>query len=178
MSVATPSIPLRERINFRIITFIAIFAFLLGAPLYIYLDSMISGGLKNRGNYFEVDLKALSDIPFDQDNGRVEDVPAKWRELDGKIVELKGEVATGTFSASGVDGRFDLVYSVSKCCMTGTPLIQHFIKVTIPPSAKRDVQSDGAIIVRGKLKVEVTRDPETRKINGVYHVLADEVYSL
>ena len=178
MSVESPTIPLSERFNFRIITFIVIFAFLLGAPLYIYLDSLISGGLKNRGNYFEVDLKAMSDITFDQDYGRLEDVPPRWRELDGKTVEMTGEIAPGSFSAAGVDNKFDLVYSVSKCCMTGTPLIQHFIKVTVPQTAKTDVHSDGSIVVRGKLRVDVTRDPETKKINGVYHVTASEISSL
>jgi hypothetical protein len=174
MSVATPSIPLSERINLRVLVFIGIFAFLLGVPIYLALDTMMSGGVKNRGNFFEVDLKAMSDIPFDQDNGQVEDIPLRWRELDGKVVELTGEMAPGTLSASGIDGKFDLVYSVSKCCMTGAPQIQHFIKVTVPPTAKADFSFD-KVVVRGKLKVDVTRDPETRKINGVYHVTAEEV---
>lgn len=178
MTVATPSIPLRERINFRILTFVGIFALIFGSILYIALDSMISGGLKNRGTYFEVDLKAMSTFPFDQENGRLEDVPNRWRELDGKTVQMTGEIAPGSFNASGVDNKFDLVYSVAKCCMTGSPQIQHFIKVTVPQDAKTDVRSDGVIVVRGKLKVDVTKDPETRKINGVYHVTAEEIYSL
>ena len=178
MSVAAPSIPLKERINLRIIIFIGIFAFILGVPMYLILDTAISGGMKNRGNYFEVDLKAMSTFPFDQEDGRIDDVPPKWRELNGKVIEMTGEIAPGTFTASGVDGKFDLVYSVSKCCMTGTPQIQHFIKVTVPPGTKTDVRSDGAVVVRGKLKVDITKDPETHKINGVYHVTAEEINSL
>jgi hypothetical protein len=177
MSVVTPSIPLSERINLRIVVFVGLFAFLLGVPVYLALDSAISGGLKNRGQYFEVDLKALSDIPFDQENGQIEDIPLKWRELNGKVVELRGEIAPGTFSANGIDGKFDLVYSVSNCCMTGTPQIQHFIKVTVPQTAKASLQSD-KVVVRGQLKVDITKDPETRKINGVYHVVAQEISSL
>lgn len=177
MSVMTPSIPLSERINLRVLVFVGIFAVLLGVPLYLALDTAISGGLKNRGSYFEVDLKAMSTFPFDQQNGMVEDVPLRWRELDGKTVELTGEIAPGTLSASGVDGKFDLVYSVAKCCFTGEPQIQHFIKVTVPPSAKTSVSSD-KVVVRGKLKVDVTKDPETKKINGVYHVTAEEITSL
>lgn len=178
MSAATPAIPLKERINFRIITFIAIFGLIFGYVLYLALDSAISGGLKNRGSYFEVDLKAMSTFPFDQDNGRIEDVPPRWRELDGKVVQMVGEIAPGSFTAVGVDGKFDLVYSVAKCCMTGTPQIQHFIKVTVPPGAKAERTTDGAVIVRGKLRVEVTIDPETKKINGVYHVIAEDIHSV
>lgn len=178
MSTMTPTIPLRERFNFRILTFIGIFAFLLGVPLYLALDSVISGGVKKVGDVYEVDLKAMSTFPFDQQNGRIEDVPAKWRELNDKTIEMRGELAPGTYSAVGLDAKFDLVYSVAKCCFTGEPQIQHFIKVSLPPNAKANVRSDGTIVVRGKLRVDVTRDPETQKINGVYHVVADEVYSL
>ena len=160
-----------------ILIFVGIFAFLLGVPMYLFLDSVISGGLKNRGSYFEVDLKALSTFPFDQENGQIDDVPLRWRELDGKTVELRGEIAPGTLTSSGVDGKFDLVYSVSKCCFTGSPQIQHFIKVTVPQDTKVQVNSD-KVIVRGKLHVNVTKDPETGKINGVYHVTSQEITSI
>lgn len=177
MSAINPSVPISSRINFRVIVFVAIIGFLLGVPLYLFLDSAISGGLKNHGDYYEVDLKAMSTFPFDQENGIVEDIPQRWRELDGKTVELRGEIAPGTLSANGLDQKFDLVYSVSKCCMTGTPLIQHFIKVTVPPGTKISVNSD-KVVVRGTLHVNVTKDNETGKINGIYHVTTQEVSSI
>jgi hypothetical protein len=171
-------IPLRERVNFRILGFIAIFALLLGFPLYTYLDMALSGGLKNRGDYYEVDLKAMSTFNFDQVQGRLEDVPPQWRELNGKTVVMEGEIAPGGQQADGVGAKFDLVYSVAKCCFTGEPQIQHFVKVTVPATADVKISRDGVIRVKGQLKVDVTRDADTGKINGVYHVLASDVKSI
>src|SRR4051812_36721398 len=136
MTTLAPPIrrPLAERFNLRVLTFVAVFGFLLGVPAYLYLDMALTGGIKNKGDYYEVDLKAMSTFPFDQSNGRIEDVPKRWRELDGKTVTMVGEIAPGSQSAAGVDQKFDLVYSVAKCCFTGSPQIQHFVKVTLPPS--------------------------------------------
>jgi hypothetical protein len=174
----TPPTPLRERVNLRIIVFIAIFTFLIGAPLAVYLRAVITGGVEKRGDYYEVDLKAMSTFMFDQENGRTEDVPPQWRALDGQVIAMKGEVAPGSLTAAGVDEKFDLVYSVATCCFTGEPQIQHFVKVTLPPTAKRTGGSSKAFEVKGKLRVEVTRDPATQKINGVYHIVADSVQAL
>lgn len=180
MTTLAPPIrrPLAERFNLRVLTFVAVFGFLLGVPAYLYLDSVMSGGIKSRGDFYEIDLKAMSTFPFDQNNGRIEDVPKRWRELDGKKVVMEGEIAPGSQSATGVDQKFDLVYSVAKCCFTGSPQIQHFVKVTLPPTTEVDVKNDGTMQVRGVLKVDVTRDPETGKINGVYHVVADKLASM
>jgi hypothetical protein len=66
-------VPLSERINFRIIFFSLVVLFLVGAPAYIYLDSELSGGIKDRGDYLEVDLKAMSSFPFNQTAGTIDD---------------------------------------------------------------------------------------------------------
>lgn len=177
MSISVPTSvqpSLRERVNVRILVFVSIFALLLGWPIYLFLDSTISGGLKNRGDYYEVDLKAMSDFSFPQNDGTLDDVPKKWRELDGKTIVMQGEVAPSTLRATGLDDQFQLVYSVAKCCYSGPPQIQHFVQVTVPRDASIDLGS-GVVRVKGKLKVDVTRDPETGKINGVYHVVADGV---
>ncbi len=171
-------LPLSERFNFRLWIFVAVFAVLLGYPLYLYLDSTLTGGIKNRGGYFDVDLKQMSSFAFDQENGRTTDVPPRWRELQGKRVMLRGEIAPSGLSARGVDHFFEMVYSVQKCCFSGPPQIQHFIQVTAPPTANINVTSEGEVAVIGTLNVEVTRDPETGKINGVYHVRAEDVRSV
>ena len=171
-------VPLRERFNLRIVTFVAVFALLLGLPFYLYMDAAVTGGLKDRGDHFDVDLKAMSTFPFDQENGRLEDVPKRWRDLDGKTVVMQGEIAPGSDQATGVGARFDLVYSVAKCCFSGSPQIQHFVKVTVPPDAAANVSGSGAIQVKGVLRVEVTKDPETQKISGIYHVTAKNIESL
>jgi hypothetical protein len=179
MSISIPTTPssapaFRERFNLRLLGFIAIFAALLGWPLYLYLDATLTGGVKNRGNYFEVDLKAMSDFRFSDTEGTIDDVPKKWRELNSKTIVLEGEIAPGGFDSLRARGQFDLVYSVQNCCYSGPPQIQHFVKVTVAPTATFE-PGGGAVRVKGTLKVDVTRDPETGKVNGVYHVLADGV---
>lgn len=170
--------PLRRRVNFRLLGFIAIFGVLLGWPLYLYLDSTLSGGLKNRGDYYEVDLKAMSDFRFSQTDGTIDDVPKQWRELNGKTVVLEGEIAPTGQSASSVGNHFELVYSVQKCCMSGPPQVQHFVKVTVPPTADIGDMNGNVFRVKGKLKVDVTRDPDTGMVNGVYSVMAEGVSSV
>jgi hypothetical protein len=176
--VAHPYRPVSERINFRLITFISAFLLLLGAPIYLYLDSALTGGIKNYGDYFKVDLKAMSSFTFDQVAGKLEDVPPQWRELDGKRILLHGEIAPGGFNARGADGFLELVYSVQKCCFSGQPQIQHFVQVTVPQSADVKLTTSGEIEVLGQLKVDVVRDPETGKITGVYHLRAERVSSI
>jgi hypothetical protein len=182
MSIPTParpaSTPLRERVNLRLIGFVAIFAVIFGWIIFLSLDSVISGGRKNHGDYWSVDLKAMSDFKFSQTDGTVDDVPKQWRELNGQTVLLEGEMAPTGQTSNGVGRQFELVYSVAKCCFGGPPQIQHFVKVTVPPDAEVNVQHSGVLRVKGKLKVDVTRDPETGAINGVYHVLAEGVHSV
>ncbi|HQY89631.1 MAG TPA: hypothetical protein PK402_13340, partial [Tepidisphaeraceae bacterium] len=81
----------------------------------------------------------------------------------------------------GVDQRFELVYSVSKCCMSGPIKIQHFVQAMIPPERfgmlerfVKEYDGIGAVEVRGTLTVNVLRD-ENEKITGVYHIKVDEI---
>src|SRR3954468_18129796 len=102
--------PLTQRINFRLIIFSAVVLFLIGYPLYIYLHEEITGGIQDAGNgYTAVDLRAMSLFSFDQYNGRLEDVPSKWRDLNGKKVILSGEMWVP--NNAGPEARaFDLCY--------------------------------------------------------------------
>src|SRR4051812_41154882 len=86
-------IPLSERFNLRMIIFIGVIAFLVGYPVYVLIDAQVSGGVKSvAGGYKEVNLKALGNFQFDGQNGTIDDVPPKWRELDGQKVVLVGEM--------------------------------------------------------------------------------------
>lgn len=183
MTTTAQSVSLPGRINFRIIVFVGVVLGLLGIPIYIWADAALSGGVKQRGEFLDVDLKAISTFEFDQKYGRLEDVPEKWRALDGKKVILRGEIAPNSFVIQGIHPRFELVYSVSKCCLSGPIKIQHFVQAKVPPEHLQVLQRfaneyvDGAIEVRGTLNVNVTRD-ENDKITGVYHVLVDDIRPL
>ena len=179
--MTTPYIPPARKFNLRILAFVAVFVVLLGTPVYFYIDTVLSGGIKKTSSgAYVVNLQAMSNFVFDQNNGTLTDVPQRWRELDGKRVIVDGEIAPGTLESRGVDHQFDLVYSVAKCCFSGAPQIQHFVQSSIPEANMKDVKWDLASRVRihGTLKVDVTRDPADNRITGVYHLVVDKLETL
>src|SRR5918993_240852 len=92
-TASAPYIPLSERFNFRMIGFALVVLLLVGYPMYVYVDSAVSGGIKEAGDgYKAVELQAMSSFLFDQNKGTIDDVPAKWRELDGQKVILEGKM--------------------------------------------------------------------------------------
>ena len=167
------AIPLRERINFRLIGFIALIALLVGYPIYIMVEQKLTGGIKSvAGGYKEVNLKAMSTFTFDQVNGKQEDVPQKWRELDGQKVILRGEMYE-PFGAGRDDVEsFDLVFSIATCCVTSTPQVQHFVKARAMPG-KSLRYYDVPVEVRGVLHVNVKR--EMGQVSSVYQLDVESV---
>jgi hypothetical protein len=168
---AAPKVPLRERVNLRMLGFAAVVLFLIGTPVYVYLDSALSGGVKDLGDRVAVDLKAMSNFPFDQTNGTIQDVPKQWRELDGKRVELVGEIWAPTTSAPEVS-KFELVYSIAKCCTSGPPQIQHFVQSTVKDGGVVPFYG-GLVTVVGTLKVDVKKD--AGRVSQVYALEVESV---
>jgi hypothetical protein len=161
----------RPRITPRIVVFLAVIAVLVGYPVYVYVDSVVSGGIKSHGEYKEVDLKAMSLFPFDQTAGRVEDIPQKWRELDGQKIVVEGEM-WDPLSAGNQVVAFQLVYSIAKCCFNGPPQIQHFVQARTL-QGKNVGYYTGPVRVKGTLHVRVVRDDA--RITGVYHLDVESV---
>ena len=168
-------VPLRERINLRVITFALVVLVVIGYPAYLFLDLAVSGGIKNRGDYFEVDLKTISDFEMNPKFATDESVPAKFRELNGKRVLLDGEIVSGQTSA-GTQADFDLVYSIQKCCLSGEPKVQHFVKCKVVPGREEHCgYQPGVVKVLGTLHVKVERDPATGKVSSVYRLDVERV---
>jgi hypothetical protein len=166
---------MRDRINPRVITFALVVLIVVGYPAYLFLDLALSGGIKNKGDYYEVDLKTISDFEMDQKYATDQSVPAKFRELDGKRVLLDGEIVAGQTSA-GAQARFDLVYSIQKCCLSGNPKVQHFIKCNVVPGREEFSQyHPGVVKVLGTLHVKVERDEVTQKVTSVYKLDVESV---
>lgn len=154
--------PLRERVNFRMIAFLALAAGPFLAVFYLFVTPLITGGITRSGDHFQVDLKMLGNFPFNQEAGTIDEVPQRYRELDGKRVALRGFMFSPT-SASGRGTEFQFVYDVNKCCFGGVPQVQERVFARVPPGRK-DVeiysQYDLADLV-GVLHVDVVRDKET-----------------
>ena len=165
-------VPLGERVNLRMLVFIAVIGFLVGYPIYILIDAQMSGGVKNAANGYKlVDLKAMSTFEFDQTNGTITDIPKKWRELDGQKVIMRGEMWDSRGAGPNVE-TFELCYSIAKCCFSGPPLVQHFIHATPVRNAQLAYYS-GQVEVKGILHVKVEHD--AGKVSRIYSVEAQSV---
>ena len=165
-------VPLGERVNLRMLVFIAVIGFLVGYPIYILIDAQMSGGVKNAANGYKlVDLKAMSTFEFDQTNGTITDIPKKWRELDGQKVIMRGEMWSPSVAGNTVES-FELCYSIAKCCFSGPPLVQHFIHATPLRNAQLAYYS-GQVEVKGILHVKVEHD--AGKVSRIYSVEAQSV---
>src|SRR5437870_4226482 len=116
-------VPLSERFNLRIIAFVCIIAVLVGYPVYVLISDQYTGGIHNAGGYIATNLKAMGNFEFDSNNGKVTDVPDKWRALDGKKLILEGEIFAPNEASNSIH-RFELVYSIAKCCFGGPPKVQ------------------------------------------------------
>jgi hypothetical protein len=167
-------IPLSERINFRLIAFSVVVLALVGYPVYIYLESVITGGIKDvGGGVKQVDLKAMSTFPFNQNEGTEQEIPQQWRELDGKRVILYGELWAPN-SSSGRVSTVDLCYSIAKCCFSGPPQVQHFVRLR-PVQGKSLEFYPNLVKVTGTLHVKVLHDGGDPKVSSVYQLDVDDV---
>ncbi len=160
-------IPLRERFNFRIILFILVIAAMAGGFLYLFLQPEV----RDRGDYKEVDLKAMSDFPFDQQRGTIEDIPAQWRALDGQRILVTGEIWAPNSRGPELK-QFELVYSITQCCFSGPPQIQHFVEAIVPEGTVPHYR--GLVKVLGTLHVNVERGEDGR-VARVYRMEVERV---
>ena len=101
-----------DRLSVRGLMLLATAVFLFGYPAYLYMDSVITGGIVKRGDLLVVDLKAMSSFEMDQDAGTNEDIPLRYRELDGKRVLLTGQMYE-PYEADGKLHTFTLDYSIA-----------------------------------------------------------------
>ena len=123
--------PRRRPINLRMVVIMAFLCLPFLYFGYVIVDQAISGGIKDHGDYVEVDLKTLGSFPFDPVQDDNSNVPEKWRKLDGRKVVLVGEMYAGGSAAPRVE-RFELVYSIQKCCFGGPPRVQERVFVSAP----------------------------------------------
>jgi hypothetical protein len=167
-----PLPPQRRRVSLRLVVLLA----LVSAPFvyfgYVIVDQALTKGVVDRGSYYDVDLKSLGYFPFDAAKDGLNDIPERWRALDGKRVALVGEMYTGGSAAPKVDG-FELVYSIQKCCFGGPPKVQERVFARVPNNGKVNHYS-GLVRVVGLLHVDAKRD-ETGQIVSIYQLDIESV---
>lgn len=171
MDTAT-KIPFYQRINPRMLVIVLIALALPGWIAYTYFDALISHGVKDMGTYKVVDLKAMSDFPFNQDHGRLDDIPPQFVALNGQEVELIGEIYAPD-SASDEINHFQLCYSIAKCCFSGPPQVQHFVNAVVPNGGYIE-RTGTQVRVRGKLFVNIENNPKGG-ISSIYRLTVSHV---
>ncbi|QOV88242.1 hypothetical protein [Humisphaera borealis] len=147
-----------SRVNVRLIAFLLV----ISAPfVYIIGKSVMfsmSGGITDRGDYKEVDLKALGNFPFDQSEGKLTDIPERYRNLDGQRVRLTGFMYAPE-NAGDRGNRFQFVYDVNKCCFGSAPQVQERVFAYAKHGAPIYPYTVLAEVV-GKLHVRIVKEPD------------------
>jgi hypothetical protein len=168
-----PRGPWFTRINWRIVVFAAVVGTLIGVPFYIWADEVITGGIHNHGDYKEVNLKAMSTFDMDQVNGSMDDIPKKFRDLEGQKVMMIGEMWNPISAGEDKLAYFVLVYSKTKCCFNGPPLAQHFVDGNVVNGATV-YYFDTPVKAWGTMHVYIRKDTGG-VIKSIYHVDIDKV---
>lgn len=145
-----------EKLNLRITIFGAVVLFLVGMPIYIFAKASITGGIEDAGDFKIVDLKALGNFPFNENTGTVNDIPERYRALDGQRVQLQGQVFAPDEAGDRMT-RFQLVYSIQKCCLGGPPQVQERVFVEVPPDLQVENLHQEYASVIGTLHIDLTR---------------------
>lgn len=159
-------VPLSQRINVRLTLFMAIVLGMVGFVLWKFVENKVTGGIINRGSYLEVDLYTISNFEMDQSKASQDSIPKSFRDLDGKRVMLIGEMYQ-PYAVAGKISEFDLVYSISKCCVTTSPKIQHFVKAKVVPGKTVNYYPN-LVRVIGTLHVGV--EMGQGRINSIYRL--------
>lgn len=170
MDVAT-KVPLSQRINFRVLIFLAVVITPVAFVLFQFLQIKATGGIIDRGQYLEVDLKTISSFDMDQFDATDQQIPKDFRALNGKRVLLIGEMYQ-PLAVGGKISEFDLVYSIAKCCVTSSPKIQHFVKSKVTSGNSAEYYA-GLVNVVGTLHVGIEK--ANGRVSSVYRVDVESV---
>jgi len=171
MTESTIKVPLSERINLRMLVVFGVIMLLVGYPVYTLISEEVTGGVHHSGQFYTVNLKAMGNFSFDENNGTINDVPQQWRDLDGKKLSLIGEIYAPT-EASDQIHRFELVYSIAKCCFGGPPKVQERVFCAVPNNGTIQ-RPDGFANVKGTVHVKVKKDGNV--VTSVYQLDVESV---
>ena len=155
------------RVNYRMIAVIVVFGVLVGYPVYTFVKAQQNGGIEHTAAGEMVDLKALGNFPFNENTGTVNDVPEKFRSLDGKQVILEGFCYAPNAASDDINS-FQFVYNVTRCCFSGPPQVQERVFAVVPDGKRFPNPGMYTMIqISGVLHVKVVKD-DGGKISSIY----------
>jgi hypothetical protein len=114
----------------------------------------------------EVNLKDMSLFDFDPWKGGVDDIPQRFRDLEGKRVTFVGEMWAPAQRDDGSLSFFQTVYSKTKWSFRGPPHPQDFWDCNPVNGVKIDY-SDWPVKVIGVFHVKIRRDEDIKSIYEV-----------
>ena len=144
--------PLSERINVRLVVFLVLVTLPFAWCLWMILDQRT---IINRGDYYEVDLKAMGNFPLDPVRDTEEVIPPEIRNLNGKKVRFEGEMYAP--DEAGNVTQFQLVYSIVECCLGGPPKVQERVFAFAPEGKRVRNYSGRQVTCVGTLHVKVEK---------------------
>lgn len=156
MSLALTKPPITSRVNFRLITMLTVAAVPFLYFFFVIVRHAVTGGVIDRGTYSEVDLKSLGYFQFNEVHDTIENVPPRWRKLDGQRVLLEGFMWAPN-EASGKVREFQLVYSIEDCCFGGPPKVQERVFAKVPEGQEKVRRYGGPVRVMGTLHVDAKK---------------------
>ncbi len=168
--------PLARRINFRMLVVVVVFAGLVGYPVYSFVKSQMNHGVERAGDLYRVDLKSMGNFGFDGTKGTIENIPAQFRQLDGKQVALEGFMYSPNGAGDHI-AQFQFVYNVSKCCFNGPPRVQERVFAYVPDKKEIEFYGGEECRIIGTLHVNVEKT-DGGKINSVYKMDVNRVEPL
>ncbi len=164
--------PRRGAITARVAIFLAIVSVPLLWLASVFVNESLTGGIEQHPTYADVNLQRLGYFHFDTNYGTLGDVPARYRDLDGKRVVLTGFMYAG--NSAGHVSSFEFVYNRTICCFGGSPLVQERVVVNVPNG---DVPyCDDMVRIQGILHVNVEREAGT--VISVYRLDLEKVEPL
>ena len=125
--------PMSRRINARLIAFLGTIVIVVGSIVYFAWPAIalaLGGGIREGRDGKIVDLRALGYFAIDPKDGTLNNVPKRFRELDGQHVVLDGFMFGGDSVYEPRDYQF--VYNIQNCCFNGPPLVQERVFVHVP----------------------------------------------
>ena len=160
--------------NWRLMAFVGFFLLLFGSLGYSLFSDVLSKGVHYRGSVAVVNLKALGNFPFDDQNGITTDVPGQYRSLDGKKVELEGFLFTGKSAGKNVVSC-QLVWNIQKCCFGGPPRVQERVFLNARADKNFTLYDMSTLVkVTGTLQVKLNKNADGT-ITEVYEMVPDDI---
>jgi hypothetical protein len=124
-------------------------------PLVLVAIALVTRNWDAFSRYQDVDLKAMGNFPLSAEAGTLNDVPARFRALDGRRVRMVGFILDS--SGNGHPTRFQFSSNPTGQSWHSPPRVQERVFATMPPGKTADFVG-GLAELSGTLHVKVKYD--------------------